>query len=75
MTNFMLALSATSPAAMSFVSANMGSLNVRHLKRLKAQQILARLLKQVNNSQYQEVELKEGGNWGPQDLLSQMLLM
>lgn len=34
----MLALSATSPAAMSFVSANMGSINVRHLKRLKAQQ-------------------------------------
>ena len=34
----------------------------------KKYKILARLLKQVNNSQYQEVELKEGGNWGPQSV-------
>ena len=32
----MLALAATSPVAMNFVSGNMGSISVRHLKRLKA---------------------------------------
>lgn len=32
----MLALAATSPVAMNFVSGNMGSIGVRHLKRLKA---------------------------------------
>ena len=29
---------------------------------------LARMLKQVNKSQYQELELEEGGNWGPQSV-------
>jgi len=34
----------------------------------KKYKILARMLKQVNNSQYQELELEEGGHWGPQSV-------
>jgi hypothetical protein len=34
----------------------------------KKYKVLARMLKQVNNSQYQELELEEGGHWGPQSV-------
>ena len=34
----------------------------------KKYKILAWMLKQVNKSQYQELELEEGGNWGPQSV-------
>ena len=34
----------------------------------KKYKILARMFKQVNKSQYQELELEEGGHWGPQSV-------